>query len=177
MIYNNIKIEIRQEQACDYPMVYDVNLKAFKRKAEARLTDRLRLSDAFIPELSLVAIVDKTVVGHILFTKISIDDDGLQSESLSLAPMAVLPEMQSKGVGSRLVDYGLDRARSLGYKSVIVIGHAKYYSRFGFEPTSKWQIKAPFHVPANAFMAIELVENSLSGIKGIVKYAKEFIEI
>lgn len=177
MIHNDITIEIKQEQACDYPMVYDVNLKAFDRKDEARLTDRLRLSEAFIPELSLVALTDNKIIGHILFTKIRIEAVDLISESLALAPMAVIPEMQSMGVGSRLIEFGLNRARDLGYKSVIVLGHPEYYSRFGFIPTTKWQIKAPFNVPENVFMALELIDGGLSEIRGTVKYAKEFGEI
>lgn len=170
-------IAIRQEQACDFPMVYDVNLTAFERNDEARLTDRLRLSEAFIPELSLVAVVDNTIVGHILFTKITIENGDLKSESLALAPMAVIPDMQSKGVGSHLINTGLSLAKSMGYTSVIVLGHPDFYSRFGFVPTVKWQIKAPFNVPENVFMGLELVDNALSEIKGTVKYAREFEEI
>lgn len=173
----NMKVEIRQEEACDFPVVYDINLKAFNRKEEARLADRLRLSDGFIPELSLVAIVENKVVGHILFTKISIMDEDRSQDSLALAPMAVSPGMQRKGIGQQLVRYGLNKARELGYKSVVVLGHTEYYPRFGFVPTSKWGIKPPFNVPANVFMAKELIDGGLSDIKGTVKYAREFEEL
>jgi len=174
---NSTKVEIRQEMAQDYPAVYALNLAAFGRKDEARLTDRLRLSEAFIPELSLVATIDDKVVGYILFSKISIVDGERDITSLSLAPMSVIPEMQRQGIGTRLIQYGLGKAKDAGYKSVIVLGHQKYYPKFGFVPTTKWLIKPPFNIPQNAFMGLELVENGLKGISGTVKYSKEFSNI
>ncbi|WP_029904256.1 GNAT family N-acetyltransferase [Prevotella sp. 10(H)] len=173
----NLEVEIRQEEANDFPAVYDINLKAFKRKDEARLADRLRASDAFIPELSLVAVIGKKVVGHILFTKVNIMDDSRIIESLILAPVSVQPDLQNKGIGSRLVRHGLQKAKDLGYQSVFVLGHAHYYPRFGFLPANKWEIKLPFDVPSDAFMGVELQENSLAGVKGIVYYAREFEEL
>ncbi len=173
----NLEVEIRREEACDFPAVYNINSSAFDRKEEARLVDRLRLSDAFIPDLSLVATFNAKVVGHILFTKIDIENNDAKVESLAMAPIAVSPDMQRKGIGSKLIRYGLERAKQLGYRSVIVLGHADYYPRYGFEPTTKWQIKAPFNVPANAFMGVELVDGGLSDVKGTVRYAREFEEI
>ncbi|MFV0419265.1 MAG: GNAT family N-acetyltransferase [Dysgonomonas sp.] len=173
----HLMVEIRQEEANDFPAVYDVNFKAFKRKVEARLVDRLRLSKAFIPELSLVATIGKKVVGHILFTKIMIVDGDKETPSLALAPMAVVPDMQREGVGTKLIHYGFDKAKELGYKSVIVFGHAEYYPKLGFVPTSKWQIKPPYNVPENSFLGIELIKDGLTGVKGTVRYSKEFEEI
>ncbi len=174
---NDTPIEIRQEKATDYPAVYDVHTNAFGRKDEARLTDRLRLSNVFVPELSLVAFLDNELVGHIMFTQVAIVDNDKETVSLSLAPMAVIPAMQRKGIGCLLVNRGLSKARELGYESVIVLGHREYYPRFGFEPTSKWGIKAPFNVPDHVFMGLELVKGAFSGVKGIVRYAREFQEI
>lgn len=174
---NSTEVEIRQEMAKDYPAVYALNLAAFGRKDEARLADRLRLSEAFIPELSLVATIDNKIVGYILFTRISIVDRETETASLSLAPMAVLPGMQRQGIGTQLMLYGLNRAKESGFKSVIVLGHEKYYPKFGFMPTTKWHIEPPFNIPENAFMGLELVDNGLKGVTGIVKYSKEFSNI
>lgn len=170
-------VEIRQEEANDFPAIYDLNSKAFKRKVEARLVDRLRLCDAFVPELSLLATVGERRVGYILFTKISIVDEMKETPSLALAPMAVHPEFQRQGVGSQLIRYGFEKARMMGYKSVIVLGHAEYYSKLGFVPTSRWGITPPYNVPASSFMGIELIENGLTGVKGTVRYSKEFEQI
>lgn len=173
----NKKIEIRKETINDYPAVYTINSTAFNRKDEARLTDRLRLSDAFVPELSLVATLDNKIIGAIVFTEIHVVDTHKETISLSLAPVAVIPEQQNQGAGSQLIQYGLEKARKLGYKSVIVLGHKDYYQRFGFRPAKKWGIEAPFNIPDNAFLALELVEDGLKDVKGIVKYAKEFGDI
>lgn len=174
---STVPIEIRQEKATDYPAVYNIHTKAFGRKDEARLADRLRLSDVFIPELSLVAVHDGKLVGHVMFTRIYIVDADKKTPSLALAPMAVDPDVQRKGIGSSMLRYALPVARDLGYQSVIVLGHENFYPRFGFVPTSRWQIKAPFNVPDSAFMGLELTENALAGIKGIVQYAREFRDI
>lgn len=174
---NDISIVVRQEKATDYPAVYNVHSDAFGRNDEARLTDRLRLSDVFVPELSLVAICDNKLVGHIMFTKICVVDDDNETESLSLAPMAVTSAMQRRGIGSLLVNSGLSKAREMGYESVIVLGHKDFYPRFGFEPARKWGIKAPFNVPDHIFMGLELTEGALSGVRGIVRYAREFQDI
>ncbi len=174
---NDISIVVRQEKATDYPAVYNVHSNAFGRNDEARLTDRLRLSDVFVPELSLVAICDNVLVGHIMFTEICVVDDDKETMSLSLAPMAVVPAMQRKGIGSLLVNNGLAKARTLGYKSVIVLGHEHFYPRFGFVSTNRWGIKAPFNVPDSVFMGLELEDSAFSGVKGVVRYAREFLEI
>lgn len=170
-----MKVEIRQETEADFSDVYRLNLSAFEQDTEARLVALLRSSDAFIPSLSLVAAADNEIVGHILFTKIKIrDDKGNECDSLALAPMAVKPTLQKQGIGGQLVRYGLAKARELGHESVIVVGHEHYYPKFGFVPAGKWSIKAPFEVPANVFMGIELVRDGLKGITGTVQYPKEF---
>jgi len=174
---NNLTVEIRPEEPKDFPAVYEVNTRAFKRKEEACLVDRLRSGASFIPGLSLVAIAQNKVVGHILLSKIFIEGANGTHTALALAPLAVVPERQRQGIGKSLMATALDTARSLGYKAVVVLGHTTYYSKFGFIPTARWNIKPPFNVPENAFMALELTENSLSGVEGIVQYSKEFEEL
>ena len=170
-----MEIKIRKEKETDFSKVHELNLLAFEEKEEAVLVDLLRKNDEFIPQLSLVALRNDEVIGHILFTKIKIiDDNGNENESLSLAPMAVLPKYQKKGIGGKLIVAGLKKAKELEFKSVIVLGHEHYYPKFGFVPTTKWNIKSPFEVPDNVFMGLELVKNGLKNVTGIVQYPKEF---
>lgn len=168
---------IRPEKTNEYTITEKVVKEAFKNseysdQSEHLLVSRLRKRPDFIPELSLVAIENK-IVGHILFTKIEIAGEE-KFESLSLAPVSVLPEFQNKGIGGRLILAGIKKAKEMGFESVIVLGHKQYYPKFGFQKASKWGIKCPFEVPDEVFMAIELKNGSLLGKSGIVKYPKEF---
>lgn len=167
-------IEIRQENIKDYEEVYNVIKRAFET-AEHRdgnehdLVNELRKGDSFIPKLSLVAIKENKIVGYILFTKIKIGE----YEEITLAPLAVLPEYQKQGIGSKLIEEGHRIAKELGYHYSVVLGSEKYYTKFGYIPAIKFGIKAPFDVPNENFMAIKLNDTNTE-IKGIVKYAKEF---
>jgi predicted N-acetyltransferase YhbS len=170
-------ILIRQEQKEDIDSVYRVVKSAFETMEQASgdeqdLVNRLRKSEAFIPELSLVAECDGKIIGHILFTKMKIGDH----PSLALAPVAVLPEYQNQGVGGKLIVEGHHIARELGYGSVIVVGHPAYYPRFGYKLASQWKITAPVEVPDEAFMVLELIEGGLKDVSGVIEYAKEFFE-
>lgn len=167
---------LRQEVPADVPAVYRVNRAAFERADEAELVDRLRTNaEAFLPELSLVAELEGRVMGHILFTRCWIEGPADSSvAALALAPMAVLPQLQGQGIGGRLVRAGLDRARDLGFRSVIVLGHARYYPRFGFVRAEKWGIRPSFEVPAGHYMALELVPGALASVSGTVRYAPQF---
>jgi putative acetyltransferase len=171
-----MKMIIRQEHKGDFNEVFEVNKLAFGNDSEANLIDLLRQGNTFVPELSLIATMDNKIIGHILFTKIQIiNGDKGETESLALAPMAVRPEFQRQGIGGQLINNGLDRARTLNFKSVIVLGHKHYYPKFGFEPTKKWNITSPFKISDNGnFMGIELVKDGLNGVSGLVKYPKEF---
>jgi putative acetyltransferase len=170
------EIVLRQERQADLADIFEINKLAFGQESEAKLVDALRNNPtAFIPELSIVATVNNKIVGHILFTKINIkDEQGNNCESLGLAPMAVRPELQKNGIGGKLIRKGLEVAKGLGFKSVIVLGHEHYYPKFGFEPAEKWNVKSTFDVPSNVFMAIELAEGALKNMSGTVIYPKEF---
>jgi predicted N-acetyltransferase YhbS len=167
-------VKIRRETAGDHQNITVVNNLAFGQKNEGQLVMRLRKTKKFNPGLSLVAEVQGRIVGHILFYPIEIRSEDKVFPSLALAPMAVLPEYQRQGIGSQLVEEGLKKARKLGFSSVIVLGHAAYYPRFGFEPAGKWGIRPPFEVPDDVFMALELVRDGLKDIQGTVEYPPEF---
>ena len=166
--------KIRKENKNDYNEVYNVIKKAFETAEhsdgnEQDLVVILRKSEAFIPELSLVAVEENKIVGYILFTKIKIKDN----IELALAPLAVLPEYQRKGIGKKLIETGHNIAKNLGYHYSIVLGSENYYSKMGYILAIQYGIKAPFQVPDENFMAIKLNDTNIE-IKGTVEYAKEF---
>jgi putative acetyltransferase len=170
-----MKIDIRPETRADYAPVRAVYAAAFGREDEARLVERLRRRPGFVPELSLTARHYDRVVGHILFTPVEIVGAGARVPSLALAPVAVLPAFQRKGVGGKLVKVGLSKAKKLGFTSVVVLGHPYFYPRFGFAPADKWHLAAPFAAPDEAFMAQELAPGALTPVVGgTVRYPGEF---
>ena len=168
---------IRPEREEDYPRITEINDRAFGQPGEGKLIERLRLTENFIPELSLVAEQEGALAGHILFSRIVIVSGSAREPSIALAPMSVRPEWQKKGIGSQLVRDGLRRAKELGHGSVIVLGHPEYYPRFGFQPASRWDIRSPFEAPDAAFLALELDPGALAGKSGVVEYPPEFQEV
>ncbi len=169
-----VSTPIRAEQPADRSAVFRVNVEAFGGEAEARLVDALRGSSAFLPELSLVAVRDDEVVGHILFSRISIRSPAARTRALALAPMAVRPSCQRLGIGSALARRGLAEAGRLGHTAVIVVGHPDYYPRFGFKDAAASGIRVPFPVEPGALMALELTPGALEGVTGEVEYPPEF---
>lgn len=176
-------MKIRQEQPSDHKKIEEVVRLAFLNeeysdKQEHHLVNRIRQSDAYVPELSLVAVDESNdeIIGHILLSKITIEHLNKTVDSLALAPLSVEPKYQRKGIGSQLIHTALKRAEELGFHSVIVLGHQDYYPKFGFKRASLWNIKAPFEVPDEAFMAIELTKDSLKNVQGTVIYSKAFFE-
>lgn len=179
---SEMPLTIRPETPTDYPGISEVNDLAFGQPAEGKLVEKLRKNPKFVPELSLVAEVDGRIVGHVLFFPIVIksgagDEECEEYETISLAPISVLPEFQKQGIGGGLIKEGLEACRKLGYGSAIVLGHPEYYPKFGFEPASKWGIKDPFGAPEEAFMALELKDGALEGVSGVVEYPEEFNEV
>lgn len=175
-------MNIRKEESKDYKEVFNLIENAFKNEEytdhkEQFLVERLRNSESFVPELSLVAEIDGQIVGYILLTKIKIINDNLQeTASLALAPVAVLKKYQGKGIGGKLIQKAHQKAKELQFSSVILLGHEKYYPRFGYKMTKNYGIKLPFEVPDENCMLIELTEKALKDVKGMVEYSKEFYE-
>jgi putative acetyltransferase len=172
-----MEVFIRKENKADYFDIKMINDLAFGLDGESKLVEQLRKNPDYIPDLSLVADFHKNLIGHILFFPIHIINNAVKHPSLALAPMSVLPEYQNKGIGSLLVKQGLMEAKKLRFRSVIVLGHPEYYPRFGFQPASKWNIRSPYEVPDEVFMALELIENGLNQIEGMVIYPNEFDEV
>jgi len=172
-----MKIIIEAETEGDYEQITKLHTKAFNRDGEARLVEKLRKTPAYIPELSLVARYRNAIIGHILLYPIKINAYKKKCNSLALAPVSVIPSFQNRKVGSRLIREGLEKARKLGFKSVIVVGHSGYYPRFGFEKASKYGISAPFDVPDTAFFAIELEKDGLKNCNGTIEYPSEYSEV
>jgi putative acetyltransferase len=170
-----LSFHIRSEKIDDYKDIREVNKLAFNREDEAKLVEAIRESEYFIPELSLVAVTDENeIIGHILFSGIILETAKGNLPTLGLAPMAVKPQYQRQGIGSRLVTEGLKVCKDLGYKHVFVLGHPHFYPRFGFVPAKSYGIESPFPVPDEVFMAIELEPKSLDGLNGKIKYPKAF---
>ena len=148
-----------------------INEAAFGGPDEADLVDKLR--DDGHALISLVAELDAGLVGHILFSRMWIrSQTGVLVSAVTLAPVAVLPEHQRRGIGGRLVRYGLELLRGRGEKIAIVVGHPDYYPRFGFSTEKAQSLESPF--PAEAFMAIELNTGALDGVQGSVVYPAAF---
>ncbi len=167
-------ITIRSEKPEDFQGIERVNDLSFKRKAEGKLVDEIRKLPEFVSALSIVAEQDEQIVGHLLFLPVVIKQKDKTHSTLTLAPMSVLPDYQKKSVGKLMIIYGLQKAKELGYKSVVVLGHPSYYPKFGFEKASKWKIKSPFPAPDEVFMALELEKGSLDSIQGNVIYPPVF---
>ena len=167
---NQIGVVIRDETSDDLDAIRDVNRLAFGQEDEARLVDALR--DGGYVRVSLVAEEAGRVVGHILFSDLPIETPGGIVPALSLAPMAVIPSHQRRGIGSMLVREGLRACAEAGHRIVVVLGHPEFYPRFGFSAKMAERLRSPYSGPA--FMALELVPGALEGVEGEVRYPPPF---
>lgn len=164
--------DVRYEKPQDISDIRKVYESAFETRSEADLVDALRDKNAHV--ISMVAVRDNRIVGHILFSPVTLETDGRTVTLLGLAPMAVLAEYQRQGIGSKLVEKGLAEGRAKRYPAVVVLGHSGYYPRFGFVPSIKYNITSKYDVPSDVFMIKELQPGVLAGISGIAKYHKAF---
>jgi putative acetyltransferase len=165
------QIQLRTEHGGDQPAIAHVNQAAFGQDDESRIVQAIR--EAGHANISLVAATDSQIVGHILFTPIAVESAS-STRVMGLAPLAVLPEWQRRGVGSSLVREGLTRCAQSGCDAVVVVGHPQYYPRFGFRPASAYGLRCEFPVADDVFMAIELVPGALGNCRGLVRYLPEF---
>jgi putative acetyltransferase len=166
----NIMPVIREETPGDCEAIRNLNRLAFGGNEEAELVDRLR-STGFVV-VSLIAIENEEIMGHIVFSKVPIETDQGVIEAVSLAPMAVHPKYQRQGIGSALVRKGLDVCRERGKTIVVVLGHPQYYPRFGFSAELAKNLDSPFS--GDAWMALQLRKGALDNVNGTVRYPEAF---
>lgn len=165
-------IAIRPEERDDAAAVSAVHTEAFGRPAEARIVERLRQAAGFY--LGLVATDGGPIVGHILFTPVTLRGDRSSDLVLALAPMAVRPAWQRRGIGGALVHAGLEACRDARHDVVMVVGHPNFYPRFGFVPAPPLGLSSEPAMPAEAFMVAELTPGALRGRRGVVVYGSDF---
>ena len=162
-------IEIREERPDDIAAIREVNRRAFGQDQEGNIVDALRTNGAAL--LSLVATVNGQVAGHIMYSLLTVAEN---ADGVALGPMAVVPEYQRQGIGTKLIGAGNRKIKDAGYPFIIVVGHAEYYPRFGFRPASEYGIKCEWDVPDEVFMLLVLNEAKMQGASGLAKYRHEF---
>jgi putative acetyltransferase len=169
---------IRPEQAADAWAIRELTISAFTHcelgyHGEAEIIERLR---AFGPELlSLVALINNRIVGHILFSPVRIEGNGPICTGMGLAPISVLPEFQNQGIGSQLIEKGLELLAAKSCPFVVVLGHAAFYSRFGFEPAKPLGIVCEFAGIPDEIFRIKLLSISREDLtQGTARYCGEF---
>jgi predicted N-acetyltransferase YhbS len=177
----SLKLSIRPERPDDAPVVRAVVQKAFagigySDHREHLLVERLRASPAYVPGLSLLAEVDGEGVGHVMLSRIEVVDRDRRVEGLSLAPLSVIPAFQRQGVGGRLVRQAHAAAKALGFPFIVLVGHAEYYPRFGYEALDGFPITLPFEVPAASRMILPLSPDALEGVQGRVEYPPAWLD-
>jgi len=165
--------EIRPERDADDTPIRAVHQAAFGRDDEARLVDLLR--DAGVVIASIVGVFDDRIVGHALFSQVRIDSEGGSDTIASLAPIAVLPGHQRRGIGRALMRHGTVMCADAGYGALIVVGHPAYYPRFGFAADAVAHLESPYS--GDAFMGLDLRPGFLASIRGTVRYPSAFADL
>ena len=165
-----MQVKIKRFKKRDFEEIEMLLKVAFDRDSVANIVKELLDTADFIPELTRVARISGQIIGVIVYSHAQIIKGKKIHQTISMAPMAVLPAYQNLGIGGELIRNSFAKARELNYQSVIVMGHEEYYPRFGFKQASEFGIIPPFDVPDENFMALELFPDTLSGISGKVKY-------
>jgi len=163
-------ITVRPEMPGDEDAIRQVNLRAFGRDLEGKRVDLIRGSRFWVPGLSMVALDGDNIVGHVLLSAAMLVNDHEAMSILSLVPVSVLPEYQGRGIGTKMIQCALESAKSTDFPAVVVMGHPGYYQRFGFIKASNKGIYAPFTVPEEVYMVLELIPNALDKVTGTVRY-------
>lgn len=172
------EIFFRAEQAKDTAEIASVTVAAFNQEEETRLIAKVRASTFFVPELSIVAELNGQIIAHVMLSRIWFRDrSGYLLDVLSLAPVSVLPSYQRRGIGGRIIEHSLSRAKELAYPAVILLGHPEYYPRFGFVPTDRYGIALPPFVTDQSAFMINVLDEARSPRDGSVIYTPAFIDV
>ena len=167
-------ISIREERPEDIDAIHHVESQAFGQANQADLVDALRRANRVV--LSLVAIEDERLLGHIMFSPAVVEHEGKVFDVVALGPVAVLPERQKEGIGSMLIRNGLERCLERGHDVVFLLGSPTYYPRFGFVSGASKGIRYSGEVPDEEFMVVELRGGALAGKQGVMSFQPEFEE-
>ena len=165
---------IKCEEKTEFEMIYHFIKEAFETAAvsdgtEQDFVNMLRVSENYIPELALVALVDGNIIGHIMLTKYIVQDLNQNHDVLLLAPLSVDLNYRGQGIGSKLVMKSFELARKMGYTAVVLVGDPAYYQRFGFKSSVDFGINC-HEIPAQYIQACELVEGSLDNVFGTLTF-------
>lgn len=163
-------LEVRPERPGDDAAIHAVHAACFPTDAEGRLVDRLRAA-GHLP-VSLVAVTDGVVIGHVAFSPVTAAD----AVGAGLAPVAVLSAYRRRGVAARLIEAGLDACRSAGFGWAVVLGEPTYYARFGFRPAAELGLRDEYG-GGPAFQVLELAPGTLPTGAGLVRYALAFASL
>ncbi len=161
---------IRHETASDREFVYEIEVAAFGQDNEARLVEALHDADHVL--LSLVAELEGEIVGHILFSPMTVGTETDTNVAICLGPMAIAPSYQNQGIGTRLVETALAELSRLVSTPVFLVGHTEFYPRFGFRPAREFDVH--YMDDPDAFMALELAPGALTHVSGTAHFAAEF---
>lgn len=167
-------VHIREERPGDIEAIRNLNLAAFGQAQEGQIVDALRTNGGVL--LSLVAMIGGQVVGHALYSPVSIGSKETTLQGAGLGPMAVLPEFQRRGIGSRLIAFGNAELTKRGVPFIVVVGHPEYYPRFGFRSASGFGIRSEWELPDDVFMVLVLDESRMKDVSGLAKYRPEFLD-